>query len=61
MKELICSVCGKRLDEEGANHFDGQIMCKDCFNLKTAVCDCCGERIWEEDARGNSSILLCNH
>ena len=53
-EKLICSVCGKRLSEETANHFDGQIMCNDCFALKTTICDCFGERIWEEDARGNS-------
>ena len=60
-EKLICSVCGKKLSEEAANHFDGQIMCKDCFELKTTVCECCGERIWEEDARGNNRIILCNH
>ena len=60
-EKLICSVCGKTLTEETANHFEGQIMCKDCFELKTAVCDCCGDRIWEEDARGNSNVVLCNH
>ena len=53
-EKIICSSCGKKLSEESANHFDGLVMCKDCFELKTAVCNCCGDRIWEEDARGNS-------
>lgn len=60
-EKFICSVCGKRLNEDAARHFGEQIMCDDCFEAKTTVCECCGDRIWEEDANGDRIITLCNH
>lgn len=60
-EKFICSVCGKRLNEDAARHFGEQIMCDDCFEAKTTVCECCGDRIWVEDANGDRIITLCNH
>ena len=58
-EEIICTECGRTLEENEGHAFDGRHLCDDCFHTLTAECDCCGTRIWREDSEGNESIVLC--
>ena len=60
-KELTCSQCGATLSEEGAQVFDGKVLCETCFIECTIECDNCGTRIQADDVEGNEDVILCSY
>ena len=58
-EEIICTECGRTLEENEGHVFDGRNLCEDCYRTLTVECSCCGTRIWREDSEGNESIVLC--
>lgn len=39
--------------------FDGQELCRKCWEYHTCTCDHCGSRIWAEDSCGDENHSLC--
>lgn len=56
---FICAQCGNRRPLSERIHFDGQELCRSCYDSETSVCDRCGERIWREDDCGDATHILC--
>lgn len=60
-KTRICEHCGREIQGDGYEIFNGEILCTSCFENETIVCSHCGERIWRDDNAGNSNIILCRN
>ena len=56
---FICAVCGEAIPLAQEIVFDGQSLCRDCFEAETVLCHDCGERIWADDNAGNENLPLC--
>ena len=59
--ELVCSECGRVLEEDQGREFDGRLLCDDCYRGGTVLCDHCGNRVWREDSEGDGDRVLCFH
>ena len=59
MEKEICSICGKELNKEEINEFDGKILCKHCLDQETSICESCHTRIWNDDSHGDEYVVLC--
>lgn len=57
---LRCAICGAEVGEDLV-HFDGEILCEDCFSANVVECRCCGELIWSDDNAGTESMPLCQN
>lgn len=57
---LHCAICGAEVGDD-AVHFDGEILCEDCFTANVVECRCCGELIWSDDNAGTESMPLCQN
>ena len=59
MSGKTCVFCGAALTEENIRTFDGEHMCRACYDKETVVCAECGSVVWSENAEGNERIPLC--
>lgn len=49
-----CTNCGWVEDRWGANTFNGETFCEDCYYEATFCCDGCGNRGWSDDSWWNN-------
>ena len=56
---FTCAHCGREHPIENRRIFDGQELCRDCYDTGTCICDQCGERIWLDDDCGDANHTLC--
>ena len=62
MKEtFICSRCGQEHPTADRYTFDGQELCRGCYEAETCICDHCGSRIWTEASCGDENHTLCQN
>ena len=57
---FVCSHCGKTCSVDDMKTFDGEEICKECYENETVVCSHCGDRIWADDAAGDCNHILCD-
>lgn len=43
MPTLVCSICGKEVDETSAQFYDGQAYCGECYDNNFAMCERCNK------------------
>lgn len=58
--QLICSRCGKAVENHDAFVIDGVTVCKDCLN-DMPHCDCCGRALLDDDYQTIDDEIVCDH
>ena len=58
-RTFICSRCGREHPIVQCCVFDGQELCRNCYDTETCVCDHCGRHSWAEDSCGDENHSLC--
>lgn len=56
---FICEHCGEEHDIRERAVFDGEELCANCLEERTAICSCCGERYWLDEDAGDDETYLC--
>ena len=59
-EKVICTHCGRKIEEEDYDTIYGEPICSDCVADHTVTCDHCGALIWDSDSYGDESTVLCS-
>ena len=59
-EKVICTHCGRTIEEEAYDTIYSEPICPDCVADYTVTCDHCGAIIWDTDSISDESTVLCS-
>lgn len=59
-EKIICTHCGRTIEEEDYGIIYGVPICSDCVADYTVTCEHCGNLIWASDSYGDDNTILCH-
>lgn len=59
VEPIVCSCCGRVIEDGEYFEFDSHTMCNDCRETELTVCVHCGKTIWKEDSKEFDGKTWC--